>query len=176
MKAIMQQSMAETAEWEEHNPVLWEGVIGIEKRTDGTRRLKIGDGKASWNELPYFLGEELELLINAEAQARAAGDSNLQTQVDAEAQARATGDSNLQTQVDAEAQARATGDSNLQTQVDNRPTISDMNVCDYNTRTDAIYEANAYTNEQVGSLELRIDGLEGIGGQPPAPDLGHLLS
>lgn len=39
------------ARWQEVNPVLAEGEIGIE--TDGAKGYKIGDGKTAWNSLPY---------------------------------------------------------------------------------------------------------------------------
>ena len=37
--------------WQQFNPVLASGEIGI--ITDGAKGYKIGDGKTKWNDLPY---------------------------------------------------------------------------------------------------------------------------
>ncbi len=37
--------------WEEHNPILLEGEVGVV--TDEHKRFKIGNGKLTWKELPY---------------------------------------------------------------------------------------------------------------------------
>jgi hypothetical protein len=50
MKTITQTLMGKTAEWERVNPVLLEGMIGVEVKTDGNRRIKIGDGKSTWKD------------------------------------------------------------------------------------------------------------------------------
>lgn len=42
-----------TENWEKAAPKLYAGEIGIEKLTDGSRRMKIGDGEHNWNELGY---------------------------------------------------------------------------------------------------------------------------
>ncbi len=39
------------ADWEEANPLLFLGEIGIERDTNG---VKIGDGVTLWNNLPYL--------------------------------------------------------------------------------------------------------------------------
>jgi hypothetical protein len=36
------------------NSVLADGEFGVEKMSDGSRKLKIGDGLTTWNNLPYF--------------------------------------------------------------------------------------------------------------------------
>ncbi|MDR2019492.1 MAG: hypothetical protein LBQ14_01855 [Treponema sp.] len=53
MKAITQQYIGSTEEWENQNPVLFEAVWGIEELADGRRLLKIGNGKDRWNDLEY---------------------------------------------------------------------------------------------------------------------------
>lgn len=40
--------------WEQNNPVLLDGEVGIEKDTN---KIKIGNGINGWNSLPYFSGE-----------------------------------------------------------------------------------------------------------------------
>ena len=42
-----------STEWASKNPILEEATIGIESDTNLS---KIGDGKTSWNELPYAGG------------------------------------------------------------------------------------------------------------------------
>lgn len=52
-----------TGNWRTANPVLLRGEIGIE---DDTGRLKIGDGKTEWKDLPYFLiGMTKEQILDA---------------------------------------------------------------------------------------------------------------
>lgn len=45
--------------WENENPVLLKGEIGVE--SDSTK-FKIGDGSTAWNELDYFMGDIAEVL------------------------------------------------------------------------------------------------------------------
>jgi hypothetical protein len=54
MKGITQQYVGTTEEWENENPVLFEGVWGVEVAEDGKRFLKIGVGER-WNATPYVL-------------------------------------------------------------------------------------------------------------------------
>jgi hypothetical protein len=186
MEMPIYQAMDTTENWNKSETALGKSELAIEVTPEGTKRLLIGDGQpvgaaggvSRLRAQPSLMGlpdaGQLDTLIDAldaERERAENAENGLQTQVDGRYTKEKT-DELLAT----EAQTRANGDSNLQTQVNNRPTISDMNVCDYNTRTDAIYEANAYTNEQVGSLALRIDGLEGIGGYLPAKNFGDLLS
>lgn len=42
-----------TSEWASSTLVLLDGEIGIELLTDGTWKMKIGDGKNTWSALPY---------------------------------------------------------------------------------------------------------------------------
>ena len=51
MKAIMQNFTGRTAEWEAANPVLYKGVLAVEEKEDGSRRVKIGDGITPWKRL-----------------------------------------------------------------------------------------------------------------------------
>jgi hypothetical protein len=74
MKAIYQNFIGTTAEWEDENPVLYDAVIGIEVAAGGRRLLKIGNGEDPWQLLPYVsagnikgLPENLEALAEAEA-------------------------------------------------------------------------------------------------------------
>jgi Zn/Cd-binding protein ZinT len=39
--------------WQSVNPILEEGELGLELDTN---RIKVGDGKTPWNELPYLVG------------------------------------------------------------------------------------------------------------------------
>ena len=48
MKTFTQTLMGKTEEWEKTNPVLLEGMIGVEVKADGNKRIKIGDGKKNW--------------------------------------------------------------------------------------------------------------------------------
>lgn len=50
-QARMQQKRASALEWTTANPVLSDGEIGIESLTN---KLKLGNGKLKWSELPYF--------------------------------------------------------------------------------------------------------------------------
>lgn len=42
------------AGWRSRNPVLASGVFGFEQVDTYTARVKVGDGKRRWNDLPYF--------------------------------------------------------------------------------------------------------------------------
>lgn len=54
-----------TVNWQANSTtILYEGEIGIEFFTDGSSKLKIGDGARSWAELPYY-----EDSVSAELQA-----------------------------------------------------------------------------------------------------------
>lgn len=48
-------------EWQESNPILFIGEIGIDT---SSYRAKSGDGFSSWNELPYLDDAGLQLLRN----------------------------------------------------------------------------------------------------------------
>lgn len=48
-----QQKRDTTANWETNNPVLPDGVIGIEKCVNGSQKFKIGNGMDTWNNLKY---------------------------------------------------------------------------------------------------------------------------
>jgi len=50
MKTITQTLIGETAEWERVNPILLEGMLGVEILKDRNRRIKIGDGKSTWKD------------------------------------------------------------------------------------------------------------------------------
>lgn len=74
MKAIYQNFIGTTAEWESENPVLYNAVFGIETAGDGKRLFKVGDGVHDWQSLPYVnpgniegLPEILEGLVMADA-------------------------------------------------------------------------------------------------------------
>jgi len=57
MKSATQIMVGTTAEWSGENPVLPEGVLAVEIRGNGKRRIKVGDGVKSWGNLD---GLELE--------------------------------------------------------------------------------------------------------------------
>jgi len=58
--------MGKTEEWERTNPVLLEGMIGVEIKPDGNRRIKIGDGKHNWkaSKLKALDSDDIEGLRN----------------------------------------------------------------------------------------------------------------
>ncbi|MDR2662719.1 MAG: hypothetical protein LBC31_06950, partial [Treponema sp.] len=67
MTGIQQDCVGTTEEWEDENPLLAEGVRGLEITEDGRRYYKVGDGVKLWNDLPYLdktmirgLAEELD--------------------------------------------------------------------------------------------------------------------
>jgi hypothetical protein len=58
-----------TENWNTVNPILSNGELGIEFKSDGKRSMKLGTGGVAWNSLPYFIDnpaplEELESHIN----------------------------------------------------------------------------------------------------------------
>jgi hypothetical protein len=54
-----------TANWNNFNPILANGEMGIEFLTSGTKKLKIGDGTKRWNQLEYLdVGVALEDFLN----------------------------------------------------------------------------------------------------------------
>lgn len=53
----LQNKIDTTENWESNNPVLLNGEIGIEKLSDGNKKIKIGDGENSWSNLPYVEGD-----------------------------------------------------------------------------------------------------------------------
>ncbi|MDR1507811.1 MAG: hypothetical protein LBI67_11985 [Treponema sp.] len=71
MKAVTQQAIGTTEEWENENPLLDEAVFGVEITEDGNRYFKLGDGVHLWNDLSYLdkhmlkgLAEELGHIVN----------------------------------------------------------------------------------------------------------------
>lgn len=50
-----------TTAWANANTKLLKGEVGIEFDVSGLPKIKIGDGEKTWNELPYFGGEQKEL-------------------------------------------------------------------------------------------------------------------
>jgi hypothetical protein len=92
LKAIGQPILGTTDEWQSTDPILYEGVLGIEIRSDGTRRKKTGDGVRHWQQLEYDDGQ-LQQNISAEAAIRAQADNQLQQNISAEAAIRAQADS-----------------------------------------------------------------------------------
>lgn len=62
-----------TENWEKANPILLDGEIGFEVRSDGSVAIKIGDGKTAWKLLKY---------ITKTAKEADAGNQYLQDQID----------------------------------------------------------------------------------------------
>ena len=52
-KARIQQRIDTTANWTTNDPVLLSGEMGIERLTDGTYKVKYGDGISKWSGLAY---------------------------------------------------------------------------------------------------------------------------
>jgi hypothetical protein len=50
-----------TANWNNKNPVLLKGEVGIESTTSGQTLIKIGDGTTKWQSLKYFAGNYNDL-------------------------------------------------------------------------------------------------------------------
>lgn len=50
----MGQILDTTANWERVNPILISGEIGIEKCTNGEKKIKVGDGMTAWKNLEYI--------------------------------------------------------------------------------------------------------------------------
>ncbi|MDR0403701.1 MAG: hypothetical protein LBH35_08960, partial [Treponema sp.] len=112
MKAFTQPFIGTTAEWSAANPMLYDGVLGIEVTHDGKRLIKLGAPDPDnpgltlrWNNLPYVdksyikgLTEELDAIEN--------GAVDLQQNIDNEAGARQQADNGLQQNIDNEADAR----------------------------------------------------------------------
>ncbi|MCL2832090.1 MAG: hypothetical protein FWD78_02875 [Treponema sp.] len=61
MKAIAQHYYGTTEEWLKFNPVVYNAVLTFEivTRQDGSiyRKVKVGDGKRRWSDLPTILDE-----------------------------------------------------------------------------------------------------------------------
>jgi hypothetical protein len=181
MKVITQPFIGTTAEWQAANPMLYDGVLGIEELADGRRLLKLGRPDPDnpgltlrWNELPYVdesyihgLPEHLQALeqadaqlqqnIDTEAQARLQADSQLQQNIDAEARARQAADELLQQEIDAEAQARQQADSQLQQNIDTEAQTR--------AQADELLQRNIDTEAQTRAqadelLQEEIDGIE----------------
>jgi len=57
MPNLIKQRRDTTANWVLVNPILAEGEIGIEFRTNGSIGIKTGNGVDTWNDLPYLSGE-----------------------------------------------------------------------------------------------------------------------
>lgn len=58
MPAHIQLRRGTTVSWATENPILFSGEPGFEK---DTRKLKIGDGRTPWNDLPYSSTDGFEL-------------------------------------------------------------------------------------------------------------------
>jgi hypothetical protein len=52
----MQQLRGDTALWASNDIIPLDGELAFERVTDGTARLKVGNGRDSYSALPYFLG------------------------------------------------------------------------------------------------------------------------
>lgn len=53
--ATLETMVLKSSEWTSTNPIVPDGVIGIE--TD-TKKSKLGNGISRWSELPYFVGKK----------------------------------------------------------------------------------------------------------------------
>ena len=67
MKSALQTFVGTTAEWQSENPVLPEGALAVEVRTDGKRSMKVGDGASRWDALNPVVVEALAPIFNANA-------------------------------------------------------------------------------------------------------------
>lgn len=80
----MQQLIDTTANWERTNPILSEGEIGIEKCTNGEKKIKVGDGMTAWKNLKHVSKtvEEIEKAIQSTEKAIQSAETGLQNQID----------------------------------------------------------------------------------------------
>ena len=60
---ILQHRRGSTAQWAQLDPIIKDGEMVIEIRNDGSRKVKIGDGRRKFSELPYSTSA-LENLVN----------------------------------------------------------------------------------------------------------------
>lgn len=60
---ILQHRRGSTAQWAQSDPIIKDGEMVIEIRNDGSRKIKIGDGRRKFSELPYSTSA-LENLVN----------------------------------------------------------------------------------------------------------------
>lgn len=54
LKSRIPQKIDTTENWERSSLILKKGEIGIEELTNGSKKIKIGDGKSNWKNLLYF--------------------------------------------------------------------------------------------------------------------------
>jgi len=54
MRSATQITSGTTAEWQNKNPVLPEGALAVEVRTNGKTRIRAGDGARNWSALDYL--------------------------------------------------------------------------------------------------------------------------
>lgn len=58
----IKNKISTTAEWQANGSlILYKGEIAIEQLTDGTNKIKIGDGEHTFAELPYFGGDTIDI-------------------------------------------------------------------------------------------------------------------
>ena len=84
-----------TANWERTNPILIDGEIGIEKCSNGGKKIKVGDGMTAWKNLKYISKSVNE--IENEIQTAETG---LQNQIDNIENEIKTTETGLQNQID----------------------------------------------------------------------------
>jgi hypothetical protein len=90
--------------WESVNPILSNGELGIEIRTDGTRSVKLGTGVLPWNKLEYFLDDLAKATdLSTETTDRQNADSNLQDNINTVSTALTT-ETNNRTNADSDLQ------------------------------------------------------------------------
>ena len=80
----MGQLVDTTANWERVNPILISGEIGIEKCTNGEKKIKVGDGLTAWKNLKYVSKtvEEIEKAIQSAEKSIQSAVTGLQNQID----------------------------------------------------------------------------------------------
>ena len=63
----MFQLIDTTENWGKANPILGNGEIGVEKCTNGEKKIKVGDGVTYWKNLKYVskTADEIEKDINS---------------------------------------------------------------------------------------------------------------
>ena len=78
MAFIYQHMLGTTEEWENSKRIIPDGEIVIEECEDGSRKIKIGDGKKNFKALDYFTGDLAELAEKLNRRV-----ASLQKQIDA---------------------------------------------------------------------------------------------
>jgi hypothetical protein len=111
--------------WAANNPALGKGEVGVETQAAGPAKIKIGDGAAAWNALPYVFNAEaleeaiaalqlsLEEAISGEIAAREGADADILQAIADEKQERSDAVADILREIGSEIAAREGADANI---------------------------------------------------------------